>query len=192
MEWSLKRVEDPSEEPVTLSQLKKNIHVTYSDQDEVFDSYIKAAREAAENYQYRSYMPQKWEIVLDEFPTGEICLLRGPVVAVESVIVTDEDGVQTNMDLSNFVILTDNTPGRMVLKNSSSWPSVTLQQIGGIRIRYSTGYGDAASVPETMKNAIIMLCSYWDDNRAVEDVEIPDSFYHLLSADRIWIDEPVS
>jgi len=192
MGWSLKRNEAPEAEPVTLVEVKSQVHITHDLQDDTLTSYIKAARELAEDYQRRSYITQTWDIVLDCYPAGEIALLRGPVISVESVTVTDIDGAETSMDLNDFIILTDNTPARMKLKNTASWPSVSLQEIGGIKISYTTGFGlDGTTTPESVKHAILLFCGFADDNRAVETVEIPSAFFNLLKPDRIYIDSPV-
>jgi uncharacterized phiE125 gp8 family phage protein len=189
--WSLKRTTPPATEPVTLEALKSNLHITHGYQDDTLNSYIKAGRVQAEDYQRRSYITQKWDIVLDSFPSGEICLLRGPVQEVESVTITDIDGNETLMDLTDFIILTDNTPGRMKLKNTAVWPPVTLQEIGGVRIRYITGVDEASGVPADVKHAIIIFASFQDENRGVEDTELPEAFFDLLKPDRIYTDEPV-
>jgi len=192
MAHSLKRTGEPAKEPVTLEHFKASVHITHSEQDSVLEGYLKAGRVAAEDFQGRSYITQKWDIVLDSFPSGEICLLRGPVQTLDSVVVTDINGDETSMDISNFIVLTDNTPARMLLRSTASWPSVTLQDIGGIRIRYTTGYGlEPEDVPADMKHAIIVFASFADDNRGVEDDMIPQSFYNLLEPTRIYTDSPV-
>ncbi len=191
MGTSLKRVVEPTVEPVTLEELKSSVHITHSEQDSTLEGYLKAGRVQAEDYQRRSFITQGWEIVLDSFPSGEVFLLRGPVQSVESVIVTDADGVETSMDLTDFIILKNGSPARMLLRSAKSWPDVTLQEIGGVRINYTTGYGDAPKVPQDVKHAIILFASFADDNRAVEDDHIPPAFYNLLKNDRLFEATPV-
>ena len=187
MSITLTRTVSPSVEPVTLDELKKNLHITHSEQDVTLNGYIKAGRVAAEVYQRRSLITQQWQMIFDCYPVGEIALLRGPVVSVESVVVTDVDGNETTMDLSDFIILTDGSPARMLLRSSASWPSETLQEIGGIRISYTAGYGATGEdVPDDTKHAIIIFASFADDNRGVEDEFIPKSFYNLLETDRLF------
>jgi len=186
MSISLTRVVKPAVEPVTLEALKKSLHITHSEQDDTLNGYLKAGRVAAEDYQRRSLITQQWQMVFDCYPVGEIALLRGAVQSVESVVVTDEEGNETTMDLSDFIILTDCSPARMLLKSSASWPSATLQEIGGIRISYTAGYGDPEDVPDDTKHAIIIFASFADDNRGVEDEFIPKSFYNLLESDRLF------
>jgi len=176
----------PTSEPVTVEQLKLSVHISHDVQNSTLEGYLKAGRQAAENYQRRSFITQQWEIVFDCFPVGEMALLRGPVQSVESVVVTDVDGAETTMDLSDFIILTNTSPARMLLKGSALWPAVELQEIGGIKINYTTGYGDAADVPADTKHAIIIFASFADDNRGVEDGELPPAFYSLLDSDRLF------
>jgi uncharacterized phiE125 gp8 family phage protein len=192
MAWSIKRTVEPVKEPVDIELFKKSVHISFNEQDDVLTSYLKAGRVAAEDFQGRSYITQGWDIVLDSFPSGEICLLRGPVQTLDSVVITDVNGDETPMDVSDFIVLTDNTPARMLLRSTASWPSVTLQDIGGIRIRYTAGYGlEPENVPADIKHAIIIFASFADDNRGVEDDMTPQSFFNLLEPTRIYTEKPV-
>jgi uncharacterized phiE125 gp8 family phage protein len=176
----------PETEPVTVEELKKSVHISHDVQDSTLLGYLLAGRQEAEDYQRRSFITQEWDIVLDAYPTGEICLLRGPVQSVQSVVVTDVDGNETTMDLSDFIILTKSSPARMKLRSTASWPDVTLQDIGAITISYTTGYGAATKVPANTKQAIMIFASFTDDNRGVEEMELPSAFYSLLKTDRLF------
>jgi len=176
----------PASEPVTVQELKDSVHISHAEQDSTLLGYLLAGRQEAEDYQRRSFITQEWNIVLDAYPTGEFCLLRGPVQSVESVVVTDVDGNETTMDLSDFIVLKKSSPARMKLKDSASWPAVTLQDIGAITISYTTGYGDATKVPANTKQAIMIFASFTDDNRGVEEMELPPAFYSLLDTDRLF------
>ena len=65
MSITLTRTVSPSVEPVTLDELKKNLHITHSEQDVTLNGYIKAGRVAAEVYQRRSLITQQWQMIFD-------------------------------------------------------------------------------------------------------------------------------
>lgn len=57
----LERVQPPSEEPVSLEEVKKHLNVDYIHDDNLIMSYIVAAREYAEEYTRRSFVTQTWK-----------------------------------------------------------------------------------------------------------------------------------
>jgi len=93
--------------------------------------------------------------------------------------VIDDDGT--------FIIDTDSEPGRLCLAYSETWPTVTLRPHKAVKIRYWAGYGPTAdSVPDTVKDAIMLYCAYRNENRAGEITETPKQFYDLLTPERIY------
>ena len=188
--WALTQVTAPTDEPVTLDELKLQAHITHSIQDTTLTSYLLAGRLKAEEYQRSSYITQTWRLTLDCLPVAPLKLLRGPVQSLVSVKVYDVDDNETVVDLSNFYLETDHVPAKLVLKSSGSWPNVTLREVGGVKIEYVTGYGDATKVPATVKHAIILFASFADDNRATDEAELPPAFWNLLRPTRIDTNEP--
>jgi len=189
--WAITLVTAPTIEPVTLESLKLQTHITHDIQDTTLQSYLLAGRLKAEEYQRSSYINQTWRLTLDCYPVAPLKLLRGPVQSLVSVKVYDEDNNETVVDLDNFYIDTDHVPAKLVLKSSGSWPSVSLREVGGVKIEYIAGYGaDSVKVPATVKHAIILFASFADDNRAAEEASFPPAFFTLLSPTRIHTDEP--
>lgn len=189
--WALTLVTPPVLEPVTLEELKSQTHITHDVQDTTLQSYLYAGRLRAEEYQRTSYITQTWRLTLDCIPTNPLKLLRGPVQSLVSVKVYDIDDTEHDVDLSNFYVETDHTPAKLMLKSSGSWPSVTLREIGAVKIEYVCGYGlTGATVPATAKYAIILFASFADDNRAADETEFPKSIHSLLQPTRIDVTEP--
>jgi len=191
MNWSLKRTTAPAIEPVTLTEVKEQTHITHTAQDSTLTAYIVAGRMFAEEYTRQSFISQVWTIGLDEVPTEDIKLMRGPIQTVNSIIYTDENGTATTMSLTDFDIDTTGIPGRISLADGKSWPSTTPRRYNAVQIQYKAGYGDAAaSVPAPVKHAIKLFASFADDNRAAEIDGVPKVFWDLLKPYRMHTYEP--
>ncbi|AEE98031.1 head-tail connector protein [Mahella australiensis] len=162
----IKLVSEPSEEPVTLEEAKKHLRVDISDDDSLITSLIMAAREHAEAITRRALITQTWELSLDIWPYGsEIIIPLPPLQKVDSIKYTDSAGVEHMLDLNICIIDTKEEPGRIVLKNEYSWPSETLQAADAVHIRFTAGYGNAGNVPQTIKQAILLMIGWWYEQR---------------------------
>ena len=185
MNGKLKSISQSSIEPVTLSEALTQCRADAGIEDNWFMDKIKAGRIKAEEYQRRSYISQEWELSFDSFPSGEILLPRSPVISVESVKYIDSENTEHEISLQDLIIDTDNQPARILTLNN--WPTVTLRKINSVKIRYVAGYGETGdSVPETVKDAILLYVSHHWNNRAGE-VDLPKSFYDLLKPNRLYL-----
>lgn len=174
---ALRLIVAPGIEPVSVADAKLHCRVDTSDEDASFTRWIQGAREQAEHILERSLLPQTWEVTQDRF--GAYCLvgmqnylpnpgalvpfsvtridlLRPPVTAVTWVKYLDSNGAQQTLDPSYYVVDTDNEPGGITLAPGKSWPS-TYAVPNAVRVRYTAGYADAASVPANIKNFILLL-----------------------------------
>ncbi len=163
----LKLITGPAAEPVTLTEAKSQCRVDGTTEDTFITALIVAAREAAEGVLQRALINQTWELVLDAWPAGDrIELPRPPLSSVTSIKYTDIDAVEHTMSSSDYLVDTDSEPGKIVLKWSASWPSVTLREAAAIRVRFVAGYGSAAAaVPAKVKQAIQLLVGHYYENR---------------------------
>jgi uncharacterized phiE125 gp8 family phage protein len=140
--------------------------VDISTDDTLISSLIVAAREEFENQADKTLFTTTWKLVLDVWPEAHyIVLPRPPLVSVTSVVYTDDEGAPTTLSTSDYLVDTNAWPGRIVLKDSASWPSVTLLESGAIVVTYVAGYALTASIPQRYKQAILMLVGHWYENR---------------------------
>lgn len=184
----------PTAEPVSLAEAKLHLRVDATDEDTMISSLITAAREYCENFQGRAYVEQTWELVLDAFPAGDyIELPRPPLRSVVSLTYTDSAGAATVWDPANYIVDTASQPGRLVLAYDKTWPSVTLQPAGGIKVRFTAGYGTGASaVPARVKQAMLLLIGHWYEHReAVITGTISKALEHAIDA-LLWQDRVVT
>lgn len=181
----LKRIIPPITEPVLLSDIKE-----YLSLDDGFDNTIKmlisAGREAAEDYQNRSYMQQTFELVYNCFP-AIIEFPHPPLIEVEKVEYFATDGITRTIDIDNFVIDTSGQIPKMTLKYGIQYPLTTLQHLRGFVVTYKAGETTIDKVPSKVKQAISMYATWHFDHRdGTENQELFDkAFKNLLNADRV-------
>lgn len=181
----------PAVEPLSLNEAKAQIRkeLTETDEDDSINAWIVAARQACEQFTRRSLITQVWELFLDEFPDTTKGIIKLPwpnLRAVTHIKYYDTDGVQQTLSTSLYQTDIKSVPGRVSPAYNESWPD-TRELLNAVEIRYSAGYGDAASaVPGPIKQAMKLLIAHFDKNREAVNVgnivtELPFAVRALLS-----------
>lgn len=138
-------VEPPAIEPVTLEQVKADLRVDHSDDDERLSRHIVTAREWVERRVGTSFITRTLEYQEESF-TGSVLLPQGPVQSVELITYEDADG-EFILDEAGYTLI---IPTSMV-KAVDSWPSDTYR----IVVQYVAGFGETDDVtPGPIKDAI--------------------------------------
>lgn len=160
-------VTGPVVEPVTLQEAKLHMRVDIDTDDALIAALITAAREHLETTSrpQLAMLTQTWRYLADAWPTSDVLQLRPyPLQSVSSINYTDEDGATTTMSSSDYQVDTYSQPGRIYI--TDGWPSTTLQDMNGLAIEFVAGYGDtASSMPQQMRQALLLLVSHWYENR---------------------------
>jgi uncharacterized phiE125 gp8 family phage protein len=183
---ALKLITAPTQDPVTttMPEFKEyNRGIDGNDFDNAVGMLIKAAREAAQNYQNRAFFTQTWELTFDRFPCMPIEIPLPPLQSITSVKYTNSEGIETAMNLTDFVIDKRSEPGRIAFKSGKHWPAVTLQSIDSVVIQFIAGYNDITKVPTAVKLAYMVFVTHRLANPEGED--IPQAFYSLLGPERL-------
>ena len=153
--WTL--TTPPTEEPVTLAEIKDHLRVSGTAEDSLLTLYAQMAREAVEEETWRALMPQTWMLYLPGWPAnGAIELPRPPLASVTAITYTNEDGVEATLAASNYRVDTASVPGRVVLAPNGEWPSDVLDSVNGVAVEFVAGYADASAVPTMAKAAILL------------------------------------
>lgn len=181
---NLKLYSGPAAEPVTLTNLKLYLRIDGTDHDTTLTALLAAAREYAQDVQNRAYVTQTWDWILDTWPETPLDLPYSPLASVTSITYTDIDGVAGTVSASSYLVDADSTPGRLVLKDGYNWPSVTLREIAGVKIRFQCGDATGANCPANTKLAIMLFAAHRFENPDRDD--IPDAVDRLLMMDRVW------
>lgn len=179
---SLKRLTAPGVEPITLAEAKAHCRVDHATDDSLIQGYITTAREYVEDYIDRSLVTQRLVMKLDAFP-GEIELPRPPMASTgtaTAVIVTyttGEAGGTATLSTTAYRVDRDSTPGVIRTTYAGSWPSHLLDQ-NSVTVTWWAGYGDPASVPQRVKNAMLMCVHELYEKRG--NGEMPEAAMRLL------------
>lgn len=164
---ALKLITPPAMEPVTLVEAKAQLRVEHTESDALIISLITVAREYCEGFQNRTYITQTWELWLDDWPDKDyIRIPLPPLQSVASIKYYGTDDTEYTVDAADYFVDDKSEPGRIALAYSKTWPTITLRPANAVCVEFTAGYGDAAStVPQRVKQAILLLIGYWHENR---------------------------
>jgi uncharacterized phiE125 gp8 family phage protein len=165
---ALKLITAPSTYPVTLAEAKLHCRVDLADDDTLIAALITAATEMAEQKTGRAIMTQTLELTLDAFPEA-FELTRVPVQSITSVKYYDTTGTQQTLSNTLYALDAADDFGFAYISPvyAGVWPN-TRDQINAVAVRYVAGYADAASVPQSIKNWILLMVSTMYANRETE------------------------
>ena len=158
---SLTLLSPPAAEPITLNELKEHLRVTQTDEDALITGILVAAVRAIEARGRLALMTQQWRVTMDAPPDETLFLPISPVSAVDAVSVIDANGAPQSIDASLYEIALG-APGRV--RGAGPWPAPGAA-LDGIRIDFTAGYADAASVPAPLKQAVKLLAAYFYEAR---------------------------
>jgi uncharacterized phiE125 gp8 family phage protein len=145
-------VTGPASEPVSLTEAKLHLRVDGSDEDTLISALIVAAREAAEAYTRRALVTQTWRYTCDQLATA-VTLPHQPLQSVTSIAIDGETLASTAYEV-------DTASGRV-----KPLASYAADDIGGIAITYVAGYGAASDVPQTIRQAMLLMIGHWYEHR---------------------------
>lgn len=160
----LKLITPPAEEPVTIEEARTHLRLTDNTEDVLLASLILAARQQAETFTGRAFITQTWELSLPEFGWEPIPLTLAPVQSITSVSYIDEAGAPQT--LTGSFLDTASVPARLVPAINARWPRTQRGHPFPVTIRFVAGYGDADDVPQTVKQAILLMVADWHHRRA--------------------------
>ena len=188
---SLVLVTGPASEPVTLAELRAHCRVDGTDEDTLLAIYLAAARRRIEEETGRALLPQTWRQRLTIWPGSDpIPLGRTPLRSIASVAYTDSAGdAQTLAADTGYRLDADGEPPRLWPVDGEAWPAVT-EGPAAFTVVFSAGYADAASVPEPLKQAVLLLAGHAFSNREAVvtgtiATELPLSVAWLLDPFRV-------
>lgn len=166
---TLRLITPPIVEPVSMATIKSYLRIDHDDDDAMLSLLISAARETGEELSHRAFITQTLEMTVDAFPDDDVLrIMRPRLSSVTSVKYKDDAGVEATW--TDYVVDTNSEPGRILF---NSLPSASLQETGAVTVRYVAGYGSSeASVPDSIKKAILALVSFWYENREITYVPV--------------------
>lgn len=158
MDYTNKIYTAPTEEPVTIFEAKQHLRIDVDDDNTLIGGLIVAARQWCEAFTRRQLCTATWQQFQNAFPRdgGPIKLYFPPLASVTYIKYYDGDGTQQTLSTSYYTVDTACEPGRCTLNWGYYWP-VTRAIYNAVEIKYVCGYGTAADVPQSIKQAMLLL-----------------------------------
>lgn len=154
---ALRRTAAPDTLPLTVDDLRFDLRLIDTAQDDDIEGYIAAATDAldgAAGALGRALVEQRWELLLDRFPcASEVKIPLPPLRSVESITYIDTAGATQTLATSVYAVDTASEPGVVSLKYGQTWPATQCQR-NAVTIAFTCGYGLSDDVPAALKSAI--------------------------------------
>lgn len=155
-------------EPITVSELKAHLRITGTDHDDMLEAIIPVARSRAELFTKRylrvgaTAKAAIYRLYLDKFPKI-IQIYQAPVVEISSIYYYNSGGVLTLLDPAEYNTDIISEPARIAEAYSKSWPTIR-DRIHSVYVQFTSGYQLAASVPDQIKQGILMIAAHLFEN----------------------------
>lgn len=171
----LVRVTAPTELPVTLTEIKKQLEITADTEDTYLSAILTAATRDCEEWTGLRFLTQTWLWYLDKWErnaNNELVLPVAPVSALSIEYKEATAGTLTAWSSSEYetegIRQTNYRPGRIKPGPDYTWPDLYDGVYERVQITMTCGFGSVTAVPQEIKQAIMMLAAYMYEHR--EDV----------------------
>ncbi len=161
-------VTPPAIKPITLTEAKAWLDITYTDKDTVISGLIAAATAHLDGWTGilgRCLCEQTWRQDFDSFSR---CLRipLSPVISITNIKYDDENSAEQTVDSGSYTVLNDDLGPYVKFADDFAFPSIASGR-PAVRVTYLAGYPTATGVwtgPEDIKNAIALMVRHWFDN----------------------------
>lgn len=156
------QITEPVEEPVTNAEAVDHLRVDSDSELSLISALIIAARQRAEAYTELSFISRPFGVYLDKFPAGELRIPSAPLVSVESIKYFDANNVEQTLNPTEYYVDAISKPGRIA--PATVWPP-TYVRPNAVNIAVTAGFGLSASVPQVIKQAMLLMIGSMYENR---------------------------
>jgi uncharacterized phiE125 gp8 family phage protein len=158
-------VTPPGATPISLTEAKAQLDVSYTDKDPLIEGLIAAATAHLDGWTGilgRCLVTQTWR---QDFDRLSRCLRLPlyPVSTITSVKYDDTSDVEQTITGSDYDLLDDDLGAFVRFKDAFSFPSIHDDR-PAVRVAYAAGYANAAAVPDAIKQAMLLMVRHWFDN----------------------------
>lgn len=145
----------PTELTVTLIEAKAHLNILSTDDDTLIEFLIGVATEQAEEITNRQLMRATYEMTMEILPE-RFELKKPPLGAVEKIeYIPDGSSSYSLLDPSFYVVDSTVDPAVVVKHRDMIYPAISWMP-NAVRVTYSAGYADTASVPKSIKQWILI------------------------------------
>lgn len=205
MNYRLKVLTPPAEDPVDFATLKRHIKADGDTDNNIIKDQMHAARELVEDHTGLTMINTTFQMIMDCWPVGErndewwdgvregaiteleartIELPTAPLISVTHIKTYDEAGVATTFAPSNYFVDSSGRKPRIGLKSSASWP-IPGRTLAGIEIEFVAGYGtEWKDVDATLRLGLMMQVAYTFNHRG-DAAKLDTSVLDIIDRKRI-------
>ncbi len=172
----------PTEQPVTLDEVKDHCDVDLDDDDLLLGGKIAAAVSYVGHSRGWALMPATYDVGVIGWWRMPLRIPWAPLRTIDSVKYFDQTGTEQTLAASNYVVHTpQGQRGSLELISDFQAPALKRRAYP-ITIRFGAGYASRALVPETAKEAIYHLVDFLYENRGAAGADLPPTVEHLLDS----------
>lgn len=168
---------------VTVEEVRKQLRLQTTSEDESVRTYIAAATGTVEAFLNRQLLEATLTQTLPRFPSGadSIRLRRTPLVSVTSIFYIESDGSSTEFVTANqWTAVIDKEPGLVALQFDVDWPETRAQPVNPVTIIYKAGYGgQSKDVPPEIRLCVIAASAHYFEHRMMEG-DFPPAIHEML------------
>lgn len=152
----------PAALPIEVADIKSHLRIDHSDDDGLLGLYLNAAIALVDGPTgriKRCLVTQQWRQT-QPCPNGAgvIWIELPPVTALVAVEYIDSTGTKQSATVGDFELIEQGDGFAIVRpKSGNSWPAYNTDYPNALQVVFSTGYADAASVPEPIKSALRLI-----------------------------------
>ena len=189
----LKRTQGPDSLPVTISDIKADLRVQDTAEDDLLNSLIAAATDFLDvpnGAIGKALVKQAWTLSVRRAGCyGRIDLPVTPVLEISGIDYYDTDNGSQTLDAADFYLVGAEDWAYIEPRPGVVWPGV-YDRADAINVTFNAGFGENyADVPETIRQAIRMLVAHWYENRTavvvgVSTAELPMAVQALINMNR--------
>jgi uncharacterized phiE125 gp8 family phage protein len=171
----LRKVGSLGDRPVTLDEAKDHCEVDYDDKDDLIGGQIDAALEFVSDRTGLTIRQQSYRLERPDWWNGCLDVPVMPVRDVTAVKYLDADGAEQTVNVADYRWSRTATGAVVDLLPTFTAPAVQSDRADAIRIEFDAGYdvpdatgaGDDPDIvlPVRIKQIVLMLVSFWFDNR---------------------------
>lgn len=144
-------------EPVDLEEMKEHLRVDYSDEDDLIEQYISAARRKLEQRCARAFVEQTWELQVPAFEDA-IELPKPPTMEIVQVSFIDTSGAEQVVSEADYAMVAGGEYRYSSLIWSSSKPTGLARRPDAARVRFKAGWA-VEDFPADLKMAIMLVAA---------------------------------
>lgn len=176
----------PTDEPLTLAQVKSWLRIEHSDDDTLLNLLIVAARQDAERYMQRAILEQEITETFSGFGANGFHLSISPLVSVDEISYLNTAEVSTLLSTDFYGVDTLAKPPIVYRKENAVWP-LTATAPNAVTVEYTAGWETAADVPSDMLIGMLLTIADWHDNRTDSVRVLPTAARVIFDKYRIWM-----